>query len=36
MIRTDLLYEAKGFGEFKPPASVSVQHGGKGEEGAGG
>jgi hypothetical protein len=36
VIRTDLLYEAKGFGEFKPPASVSVQHGGKGEEGIGG
>jgi hypothetical protein len=36
VIRTDLLYEAKGFGEFKPPASVSIQHGGKGEEGIGG
>lgn len=36
VIRTDLLYEAKGFGAFKPPASVGVKQGGKGEEGAGG
>jgi hypothetical protein len=36
VIRTDLLYEAKGFGQFKPPASVGVAQGGKGEEGIGG
>lgn len=36
VIRTDLLYEAKGFGAFKPPASVGVKQGGKGEEGIGG
>ncbi|WWC73612.1 uncharacterized protein I206_107584 [Kwoniella pini CBS 10737] len=36
VIRTDLLYEAKGFGQFKPPASVSVKIGGKDEEGLGG
>ncbi|WRT69777.1 uncharacterized protein IL334_006768 [Kwoniella shivajii] len=36
VIRTDLLYEAKGFGQFKPPASVGVKQGGKEEEGIGG
>ncbi|WWD15601.1 hypothetical protein CI109_100023 [Kwoniella shandongensis] len=36
VIRTDLLYEAKGFGAFKPPASVGVVQGGKAEEGTGG
>ncbi|KAK8870106.1 hypothetical protein IAR55_000676 [Kwoniella newhampshirensis] len=36
VIRTDLLYEAKGFGAFKPPASVGVVQGGKAEEGIGG
>ena len=36
VIRTDLLYEAKGFGQFKPPASVGVKQGGKEEEGLGG
>lgn len=36
MIRTDLLYEAAGFGEFKPPPSVSIAAGGKGLEGIGG
>lgn len=36
VIRTDLLYEAKGFGQYKPPASVGVKQGGKGEEGIGG
>lgn len=36
VIRTDLLYEAQGFGEFKPPASVGVKQGGKAEEGIGG
>ncbi|KAK4684006.1 hypothetical protein P7C73_g6203, partial [Tremellales sp. Uapishka_1] len=36
VIRTDLLYEAKGFGEFKPPNSVGVMQGGKAEEGIGG
>ena len=36
VIRTDLLYEARGFGTFKPPASVGIAQGGKAEEGAGG
>jgi hypothetical protein len=36
VIRTDLLYEAKGFGQYKPPASVGVAQGGKAEEGIGG
>ncbi|ORY30191.1 hypothetical protein BCR39DRAFT_529889 [Naematelia encephala] len=36
VIRTDLLYEAKGFGQFRPPASVGVAQGGKAEEGLGG
>ncbi|WWC65920.1 uncharacterized protein I303_108542 [Kwoniella dejecticola CBS 10117] len=36
VIRTDLLYEAKGFGQFKPPASAGVKVGGKDEEGIGG
>ncbi|WVF68529.1 hypothetical protein IAT40_003297 [Kwoniella sp. CBS 6097] len=36
VIRTDLLYEAQGYGQFKPPASVGVVQGGKGEEGIGG
>ncbi|WWC95442.1 hypothetical protein V866_002305 [Kwoniella sp. B9012] len=36
VIRTDLLYEAKGFGQYKPPASVGVKQGGKEEEGLGG
>jgi hypothetical protein len=36
VIRTDLLYEAKGFGQFKPPASVGVKQGGNEEEGLGG
>jgi hypothetical protein len=36
VIRTDLLYEAKGFGQFKPPASVGVKQGGNEEEGIGG
>lgn len=40
VIRTDLLYEARGFGAFKPsalaPASVGENKGGKGEEGIGG
>ncbi|CAD6575237.1 MAG: hypothetical protein TREMPRED_001338, partial [Tremellales sp. Tagirdzhanova-0007] len=34
VIRTDLLYEARGFGTFKPPASVGIAQGGKAEEGA--
>ncbi|WWC92884.1 uncharacterized protein L201_007846 [Kwoniella dendrophila CBS 6074] len=36
VIRTDLLYEAKGFGQFKPPTSVGIKQGGKEEEGIGG
>ncbi|WVR07993.1 hypothetical protein IAU60_005036 [Kwoniella sp. DSM 27419] len=36
VIRTDLLYEAKGFGMYKPPASVGFAQGGKAEEGIGG
>jgi hypothetical protein len=36
VIRTDLLYEAKGVGQYKPPASVGGKQGGKGEEGIGG
>ncbi|KAK6908848.1 hypothetical protein I203_102853 [Kwoniella mangroviensis CBS 8507] len=36
VIRTDLLYEARGFGQYKPPASVGMKQGGKEEEGLGG
>ncbi|WVQ80910.1 hypothetical protein IAT38_003017 [Cryptococcus sp. DSM 104549] len=36
VIRTELLFEAKGFGQFKPPASVGTAQGGKAEEGLGG
>lgn len=36
VIRTDLLYEAKGFGQYKPPTSVGFKQGGKEEEGLGG
>ena len=36
VIRTELLYEAKGFGQYKPPASVGTNQGGREEEGIGG
>ena len=36
VIRTELLYEAKGFGQYKPPVSVGTNQGGKEEEGIGG
>ncbi len=36
VIRTELLFEAKGYGQFAPPASAGVLQGGKGMEGAGG
>ncbi|KAG8859085.1 hypothetical protein FRB96_004655 [Tulasnella sp. 330] len=35
VIRTDLLYEAKGFGAFKPPMGVGVAQGGNAVDGLG-
>lgn len=36
VMKTDLLFEAQGFGDFKPPAIAGVRQDGKGREGLGG